>query len=79
METERVWYFVCNNKRSKKIEDVGIYAPEFQHDAISRTSSKISIGDLLQNVKDVKLIPTVLSKDVSEILGIERPIDKKIS
>lgn len=52
-------------KEAKKIEDVGIYAPEFQHDAISRTSSKISIGDLLQNVKDVKLIPTVLSKDVS--------------
>ena len=35
------------------------------------TVSTISIADLLQNVKDVKLITSVLSKDVCKKLGVD--------
>lgn len=47
--------------------------------AVGQTSSNtvpslsISISDLLKNVKDVKLVNSVLSKDVLDNLGIERP------
>lgn len=36
-------------------------------------SLTISISDLLKNVKDVKLVASVLSKDVCKKLGIDRP------
>lgn len=47
--------------------------------AVGQTSSNtvpslsISISDLLKNVKDVKLVNSVLSEDVLDNLGIERP------
>ncbi len=66
-------------KRGIKKEDVGIPAPEFQNESVSRTPSFISISDLLDYVKNVDLISTVVSKDVAETLEIERPNDPKIS
>lgn len=56
-----------------KKEDVSLRLPDYPASRGSATSSTISISDLLKNVKDVKLVNSVLSKDVLDNLGVERP------
>ena len=66
------------NKKSIKKEDVRPRRTDYLVNKGSDTSSTISISDMLEIVKensdDIKLVTSVLSKDVCEKLGIERPI-----
>lgn len=65
------------NKKSIKKEDVSLRLSDYLANKGSDTSSTISISDMLEIVKensdDIKLVTSVLSKDVCEKLGIERP------
>ena len=65
------------NKKSIKKEDARPRRSDYLANKGSDTSSNISISDMLEIVKDnadkIKLVTSVLSKDVCEKLGIERP------
>ena len=65
------------NKKSIKKEDVRPRRTDYLANKGSDTSSTISISDMLEIVKEnsdnIKLVTSVLSKDVCEKIGIERP------
>ena len=65
------------NKKSIKKEDARPRRSDYLVNKGSKTSSTISISDMLEIVKEnsdnIKLVTSVLSKDVCEKLGIERP------
>ena len=59
-------------KSSIKKEEVGFKPTDYLANKGSDTSSTISISDLLENVKNINLVNSVLSKDVCRKLGVTR-------
>ena len=77
MESYDILYAISKSEIKK--EEARISAPGLPNESDFGTSSEISVADLLNIVKDMPEIASIISKDVAERLGIERPYNAKIT
>lgn len=77
MESYDILYAI--SKAEIKKEEARISAPGFPIQSDFGTSSSISVADLLNLVKNYQEIFSVLSEDVAEKFGYERPYNPKLT
>lgn len=77
MESYDILYAI--SKAEIKKEEARISAPGFPIESDSGTPSMVSVADLLNLVKNYQEISSVLSKDVADNLGYERPFNPKLT